>query len=45
MERQAYNSAYAVFKAGAEVQYRYFPRFSNVIISNKTNNHTRFILL
>jgi len=35
MEKQAYSGAYAVFKAGAEVQYGYFPRFLNVITSNK----------
>jgi hypothetical protein len=36
MEKQAHSGEYAVFKAGAEVQYGYFPRFLNVIVSNKT---------
>jgi hypothetical protein len=40
MEKQAYSGAYAVFKAGAGVQYGYFPGFLNVIVSNKTINHT-----
>jgi hypothetical protein len=31
MEKQAYSGANAVFKAGAEVQHGYFPRFLNVI--------------